>query len=204
MAGENRFYLFYCMPNTLVIALRSPQSANSLETIIGARIVNYPRPCSAPLSKWTAFQVCGDAMITATRLKLAATPISGGCNLAANFVEGGGIHAENCVVTLDVDADTGRHSSVFDPTRTDGGIAARHIAARGVRLCRHVENDGLLLGPQRHESGWHGDGVGIDVAEPVTQSHDAVLLTLRESVQTTPEKGLQNSCHLTAQFLATS
>jgi hypothetical protein len=88
--------------------------------------------------------------------------ISGG----GNFIQIGGVHAGNSIGALDVEADTGRHSSVLDPSRTDGGTGTRHMASRGVHLCAGA----------------------IAFADPVTHRHDAVLLTLRESVQTTPEK----------------
>ncbi len=127
-------------------------------------------------------------MITATRFKFAATPISGGGNVLGNFVEGGGVHAGNRVVTLDVDADTGRHSSVLDPTTTDGGFGARHIAPRDVCLSGHGANDGLLPGSRRYESGSEGGAAGIDAAHPVTHRHDAVLLTLRRAYKQRPKK----------------
>jgi hypothetical protein len=129
-------------------------------------------------------------MMTTTRFEFTGDPIIGGGKVGGKFVGNHCVHTGNRVVTADVDADTGRHV-VSDPVAPDGAIGTRHIA-------------GLRLGRRRHNSGTDGGATGIDVAEPVTQSHDAVLLTLRESVQTTPEKGLQNSCHLTAQFLATS
>ncbi len=54
-ACENRYCLVFCIPNTLVIALQSPQSANILDGFIGAQVVNYPQSWSAQLSKWRAF-----------------------------------------------------------------------------------------------------------------------------------------------------
>src|SRR5271166_219045 len=100
-------------------------------------------------------------MIAPTRFKFAAAPIIGSSNFVENFVEGVGIHSANRVVTVDVDADTGRHRSLLDPTGTDGCTGTRHIATRGVRRC--------------------GGAEGVDAAQPVTHRHDAVLLTLRKA-----------------------
>jgi hypothetical protein len=119
-------------------------------------------------------------MMATTGFKFMAGPISGGSMLGGKFVGNRCFLTGNRAVAADVDADTGRHV-VSDPVTPDGAIGTRYIAGR-------------RRGPPRRNVGSDGSATGIDVADLVTHSHDAVLLTFREAYKLRPE----NDCKTAA------